>query len=134
MIEFNHMAEAIALLEKAVQEAAGKAADDLADTARGLCRVESGFLQSTIYTVTSEHDTYGQGVGSPPGDATLLDEETPEAGEALVGVAADYGAFVELGTRNMPPEPFLAPAAEAIASHLDDYFRGVEDAIARGMP
>lgn len=37
----------------------------------------------------------------------------PEGDGAAARAGCDYAAYVELGTRGMPPRPFLAPAAQA---------------------
>lgn len=134
VFEFNHLDDAIALLIQAVNQGCEHAADDIMAAAQANCPVESGYLQSTIYVTTPDSDTYGQGVGSAPGDSYLLPEEAHDTDESVVGVGANYGAFVELGTRYMAPEPFLGPAAETVGAGFESSFDGVESFIAGGMP
>ena len=48
----------------------------------------------------------------------------PNGKSVYVGVNADYGVFVELGTSRAAPYPFLKPAA---TEHSDVYKRIVQD-------
>src|SRR6266568_436625 len=77
-----------------VTEFVGKTASDNAVK-------RTGWMASTIYTVTSEGSTYGQTNGPAPGDAYLL-PEGPEVTDPFTGYAAcaaNYGPFVNYGTR-----------------------------------
>ena len=44
--------------------------------------------------------------------------ERPSKGEAIVGSAAEYAAYVNFGTRHGPSQPFLSTAGEIIARKL----------------
>jgi hypothetical protein len=133
MIEFNHFPQALALLIKGVNEGVGTAADAIAELAGEMAPTQSGFMASTIYVSAQDHDTYGQDVGEAPGDSYLLPEEDRDGG-AIVGVAANYGAYVELGTRFMAPEPFLGPAAETFgAANFEEHFADLESFITGGL-
>jgi HK97 gp10 family phage protein len=69
--------------------------------AQGLARqtvpVDTGFLRASIT------------VGHPSGRDTL-----PGDLEAQVGPEASYGAYVEYGTPNVGPRPYMNPAAELV--------------------
>lgn len=56
--------------------------------------VDTGFLKGSITTSVSGDGRHG-------------------AMEAEIGPEANYGAYVELGTRRMAPQPYLHPAFEA---------------------
>lgn len=73
----------------------------------------TGFMASSIYKVTSEGSTYGQ-ADSPPGDSYLLPEGPSVSDQftGYVGVAANYGVYVELGTRFQAAQPYFYPAVE----------------------
>jgi hypothetical protein len=88
--------------------------DIIAQTAEDNAPKRSGWMASTIYTVTSEGSTYGQTNGPAPGDSYLLPEgpaiTDPYTG--YVAVAANYGMYPEYGTRFMPAQPYFYPAVE----------------------
>lgn len=75
--------------------------------------VDTGFLASSVYSVTPKYgSTYGT-MGSPPGDSYALPPKTPDGpDESVVGVAANYGGFVNYGTRFMNAQPFWDDAVE----------------------
>jgi HK97 gp10 family phage protein len=78
-----------------------KAAFDVQRGAKTRCPVDTGNLRSSIST-----DFLG-GAGSLGMTATI-------------GPTADYGVYVELGTSRMPPEPYLAPAWDAVVPGFMD--------------
>jgi HK97 gp10 family phage protein len=81
---------------------------------------DTGFMADSIYISTADESTYGSS-GSPPEGAEILPEEKPDDDlTAIVGVAASYGAYVELGTRFAPAQPYLVPAAETIKGEFAD--------------
>lgn len=41
----------------------------------------------------------------------------------MVGVGAEYGLYLELGTRSMSPRPFLSPAIAAIKQEFEEAIR-----------
>lgn len=63
-------------------------AEAVAQSARGMCPVDTGALQGSISA-------------SQSGDG------------AVVSVGADYGIYVEFGTYKMAARPFLAPSLSA---------------------
>ncbi len=74
----------------------------------------TGWMASTIYTVTSEGSTYGQTNGPAPGDSYLLPEgpEVSDPFTGYVGVAANYAAWVNYGTRFQAAQVFWEPALD----------------------
>jgi hypothetical protein len=102
----------------------------------------SGWMASTIYSVTPDGgSTYGE-ADTPPGDSYLLPEEKPpDDHSALVGVAANYGEWVNYGHHTVnggwvPAQPFWDPAVEkgqemldtsleALANHLGGIGSGI---------
>ena len=61
------------------------AAELVADTARALCPVDTGYLRSTI-------------------------KAEVRGNTAVISASAPYAAYVELGTLKQSPQPFLLPA------------------------
>lgn len=78
-------ARTLALLSGVVK----KTAADIEAGAKARAPVDTGFLRTSIQS-----------------------EMTGES-EATISVGAEYGAFVEYGTRKTPAQPFLTPAVDA---------------------
>ena len=105
-----------------------KTALDIQANAQSLAPVDTGFLRNSIYTVTSKDSTYGQ-VEQPAGkDAYLLPqtEAPPDDQTAYVAVGANYGIYLEYGTRYMAPRPYMTPAIEAGEAALESAASGIE--------
>ncbi len=130
MAGYNHWKQLAAALPKVAASVVRETAQDVADLAAANAPVDTGFLKSSVYTVTAEGSTYGQ-AGTPPGDAYLLPEvDAPENEQtAYVAVGANYGIYQEMGTRFMPPQPYFYPAVEAGKVFLDDALSKMEDAL-----
>lgn len=89
MINFiNNIPKVIAEMERRAKAASLETAEAVAVEARKLAPVDMGRLRSSIQA-----------------------QATDTGAEVVVGV--EYGQFVELGTSNQPPQPFLIPAVEA---------------------
>ncbi len=86
------------------------------------------FMASNIYKVTSDGSTYGQGLPPPTDDVYLLPPGPPVTDKftGYVGCAANYSAFVELGTRHAPSQPFFYPAMEEGRSRFEAALAAME--------
>jgi|SRR5579872_339575 len=107
-----------AALPKIIHQMVTKAALDVQALAVVNAPRDTGFLASSIYTVTSDSSTYGN-AGTPPGDSYLLPQVDPPDSPyvAIVAVGANYGIFVEMGhhTRGggfVAAQPYLFPATD----------------------
>ena len=133
MAGFNHWPQIAARLKPAIRKAVTAVAIGLEEDARGNAPKDTGFLASSVYSVTPDYgSTYGEAL-MPPGDSYQLEEVKPDDDtSATVGVSANYGVYVELGhhTRGsgswVPPQPFFFPAVEAARPVLDDELAKVE--------
>ena len=79
-------------------------------------------------------------MASPPGDSYALPEESPsEDGGSLVGVAANYAIYVEMGhhTRGggswVPAQPFFYPAVEQGAEVFGEEGQNLEAYLGGGV-
>lgn len=80
----------------------GKVAHDIVARAQQLVPVDTGYLKSTIGA-----------------DVDGLSAE--------IGPTAEYGGYVELGTSEMSPQPYLAPAFDQGVGQLEDAFEHIAD-------
>lgn len=80
--------------------------------------VDTGALRASIYTRTA-----GGGEESPGAQAL----PAPERGVAHVGPSVEYGVYQELGTSDMAPQPYLAPAVAEVRAHLERFAREFRD-------
>src|SRR6266568_6899945 len=112
---FNHWGEIAAKFPVELHKVVVQVTEFVRDTAANNAPKRTGWMASTIYTVTSEGSTYGQTNGPAPGDAYLLPEgpEVSDPFTGYVGVASSYGIFVEMGTRFMGAQPYFYPAVDA---------------------
>jgi len=89
-------------------------------------QILSGFMVSSVYTVTKNGSTYGN-AGIPPGDAYLLPEETITGGmEGKAACAAKYGIHQNNGTRYLPARPFAEPSADLVDGEFQAKLAGLE--------
>lgn len=117
---FNHWFRVADALKPACQSVVKQVAFEIAKDARGLAPVDTGFLSNSIYVSMEDDSTYDAGNILPPGDSYLLPEEiAPDDMSAIVGVAANYGEYVEFGTRFMAAQPYFYPAMEWGRRSLD---------------
>ena len=117
-------------LHTLASQAVRKVAFDLQANAASKAPVDTGFLRSSIYVVTSDDSTYGQASSAPEGASLLPQVDAPDDDlTAYVGVGASYAVYQELGTVHSPAQPFLTPAAEQAKQTLD----AVMDAIAQKL-
>src|SRR5690348_13236279 len=101
MIEFNHFAELAEALLPAVQTAVQDTATDVQAHVRSQIasngQVDTGHMLNSVYVSGPKGSTYAGG------GADLPEEKPEDDTSAVVGVAAYYGVYQELGTRFMPP-------------------------------
>lgn len=111
---FNLFPALARALRPACQTISSDTARFLEAAAAGGAPVRTGFLASSVYSDTPKYgSTYGT-MGTPPGDSYALPPVAPGGPyESVVGVAANYGVYVNYGTRFMPAQPFFD---EAIAN------------------
>jgi bacteriophage HK97-gp10 putative tail-component len=135
MESFNHFPEAAKAFHEAMSQVVRKTAFDVQGHAASTAPIETGFLRNSIYVVTHDESTYGGATPSKP-DSYLLPEIDKAENDttAWIAVGANYGIYLELGTRFMPPKPYLAPAVEMVRPTFEDAFSRIEDAMkAQGL-
>jgi HK97 gp10 family phage protein len=121
-VVYNRFPEIARQFGPALHKVIVQTVDVIATTADANAPKRTGWMASTIYKVTSDGSTYGQTNGAAPGDAYLL-PEGPEVSDPYTGyaaVAADYGIFVEMGTRYQAAQPYFYPAVEEGRKRLND--------------
>lgn len=125
MEEFNRLPEMPALLRKAMEQVIVKACFDIQAQAMSNAPVDTGMLESSIYTVTAKGSSYGDGVVDP---SKLLPEvdAPPNSLTAYVVVGANYGLYVEYGTEHGPAQPYLTPAAEFVRPQFEKAAHALE--------
>lgn len=124
-VVFNDFPEISNRLYTALKRVVKKTAFEIQKDAMVLAPVDTGFLRASIYTVTSESSSYGQGkygTGGKRGKFNaykiLRQESLPEVEPpsddftAYVAVAASYGIYIEMGTRFMNAQPYFQPAVD----------------------
>lgn len=100
IVIYNRIPELMARIESVSRTAPKAVADKVAVSARALAPVDTGYLRSSIRSVSVER-----------------------AKSAEVVVDAPYAAYVEYGTYKMAAQPYLTPAFEAHAQELALAFR-----------
>ena len=130
MTGFNRFPEIVVKFGPAVSQIVRKSAFDVQAQAAGAAPVDTGFLRNSIYTVTSTDSSYG-GAGTPPKDAYLLPEvaKPEDAYTAHVAVGANYGIYLEMGTRFMPAQPYFYPAVDSVEPSFLDAMSKLEDSL-----
>ncbi len=105
-------------LKPACREIITETVIDIANLVQANAPVDTGFMRDSVYYVTPDGaSSYGNAEPSND-DAYLLPEETPANDmQGLVGVAGNYGEFVNYGhhTRSgsyVPAQPFFDQAME----------------------
>lgn len=133
VVGFNNFAELAAALLPALQVAVQDTATDVAShiqetiTANG--QVQTGHMLDSVYVNGPLGSTYSGG-----GKDTAEESYSGSGVGAVVGVSAFYSIFQELGTRFMPPHPFVDPGTRASAENFMSHLAQVEDAMRAVAP
>ena len=85
---------------------------------------DTSAMSNSIYTATKKHNGYSAASGAAR-QANKEAETQPHpmpTGDVIarVGPCVNYAAFVEFGTSRMASQPFLSPAAQKVASKIND--------------
>jgi HK97 gp10 family phage protein len=117
--------ELAATLPERAGRGVADAARDLRDEAAARAPYDTGSLAASIYVATPQGSDYDERAGEAaalnPKVVLLPEVERPGPGEAVVGVAAEHGLYLEYGTRYMPAQPFLTPAADAARQAVTEH-------------
>jgi HK97 gp10 family phage protein len=125
---YNKFPQSAAALHHAISQVVRKIAFDVQASAQANAPVDTGFLRNSIYTVTSEGSGRAQ-VGAPTkADSYLFPEiaAPPDDTTAYVAIGANYGEFVEMGTRYTPAQPFVTPAVELARGDFEAELGAIE--------
>ena len=135
---FNRFGDIANNLPDVLSKIVRKVAFDIQSDAQSLAPRDTGFMANSIYTKTSQDSSYGQcknppvkitKKGRPYKDPPHLLEEVespPDDLTAYIAVGANYGIYVEYGTRHMAAQPYLTPAVEAGQSALESAAMAIE--------
>lgn len=109
---FNHLPAVAKAHSRGLEAMVNKVAFVVQGHAVSGAPVDTGFLRNSIYVVTAKASTYGKvGAATKKGSYLLPQVKRPTSRyEAFVAVAANYGIYVEYGTRYMPAQPYMSPA------------------------
>ncbi len=142
VVRSNTIGKLLDKLNQNMHTVVDAAATDIQTRASQIAPIDTGALRNSIYVNNGTDSDYSQHVATARSlnpDMVALDEIDPEFVIAVssspsdnsyvtvVGVAADYGLFQELGTRHMRPQPFMLPSAlgtqgdfETAMTHIAD--------------
>lgn len=96
IVVYNRIPQLIAAVEAVSKARPKEIADKIASSARSRAPVDTGYLRSSISSVSVE---------------------AGKTAEVIVG--ANYGAYVEYGTYKMAAQPYLGPAVD---EHEAEFF------------
>jgi hypothetical protein len=119
---WSRFPELEATLPLALSKIIRKAAIDIQGRAMILAPRRTGFLRNSIYISMKDESSYGQKVeGADPGKRLLPEVERPNIiTKAIVAVGAEYGLYIEMGSRFSPAHPFLIPAADYVVPKMKE--------------
>lgn len=86
-------------------------------------QVRTGFMLGSVYASTPQGSDY------TGGDKALPEEKPSSNTEAIIGVAAEYGIFNDMGTVHMSGKPIAAPAMDRTREDFDKAMQGVVKAL-----
>lgn len=126
MESWNHFNQIADALPGVISQVVRKTAFEIQAGAASRAPVDTGFLRNSIYVRTVDESTYG--AEPTKKDSYLLEQvEQPEdAQTAYIGVGANYGIYVEMGTRFTPARPYFIPAVEAARLGFEEAIAGIE--------
>lgn len=117
-IVFDRLPELRGLLRQRADLAIRKAALDIQMQAQATVPVRYGYLKNSIHIVTHDSSGHAQAQAEAraanPQERMLPEVARPGELQAVVAVGAEYGVYVEMGTRHQAARPYLGPAAERI--------------------
>jgi hypothetical protein len=104
-IQFNDYTD---LVNKVTNQASFELASKIGAQGKGSCPVDEGRLRNSIMWKTADKEG---GFNDQSGDlASEKINVVPKEYEAYVGTRVRYAPYVEFGTRQMAPQPYLRPA------------------------
>lgn len=134
VLRSNNIGRFLEHLNQNMHQIVDAAATDIQTRASQIAPVDTGALRNSIYVNNGDSSDYGQRVSTAQSlnrDMIALDEITPEfvisvstspsdnAYISVVGVAADYGLFQELGTVHHRAQPFMLPSALGVQGDFE---------------
>jgi len=123
---FNHYPQMAKVLHQVASQAVRKTVADIQAAAQQRAPVDTGFLRSSVYTVTSAGSSYGSGAGTGPLLPEIPAAENDTTGYVAVG--AEYGVYLEYGTSHGPAQPYLTPASEEVRPSFEQAMARVQAA------
>ena len=119
IIKADRSAEVYQAIHRAIVDAVRETAKAAKADGQAQSPVDTGYMQSSFYVDAEDFTDYAENVLTAPAGAELLPAEHHEKDtQAVIGIAASYGIYLELGTEKAPAQPSLAPAVEAARDTL----------------
>jgi HK97 gp10 family phage protein len=131
VIVYNILPELMVAMHDAAADVVERTTKEIGAETESNAPVETGFMQSSTYTVTKSGSTYGQDiVDGKPGSYLLPEVEKPSDDQTgIIAVGANYGAFVNYGTARMGAQPFFDQAVESGRSFFTEWMSDLESDI-----
>lgn len=107
MAGFNHFPKIASALEPVIAAVVSKAALDVQAQAASNAPVRTGFLKNSIHIENGDDDL-----------------------SKNVVVGANYGIYVEMGTRYMAAQPYFYPAVETVRPQFEAALSKIEPGLA----
>src|SRR5437660_8599207 len=120
---FNHFPLIASRIIPACKRVVRTTAKDIRDMATINAPRDTGWLESGMYAATDQGVQYSgakfTGTGYQLQSKEMFPPELPsDELEAIAGVGATYGIYVEMGTRFMPAQPYFYPAVAWSNAHF----------------
>jgi HK97 gp10 family phage protein len=131
---YNHFSKIAENIKPACQKIVKDRALLLRDSVWERAPKRTHFMADSTYVVAPDGtSTYGMVSPSTKGTYLLPEVRPGDDTTAIVGVAANYGVFVEMGTRHMSPHPFFYNAVDANRAPFQADVDQFESLLARGI-